>query len=390
MTALAVPAGRSDDEPMRRSPSTRFLFVPVLLTMTGAAAAQSLYAAGASLRTLSMSYTRGPAGQNAGELIQKFDADDLRGFGVEAAFPGVQVVRGVILPIKDFGSSIPNSLYDLALYTESTTTPNYPDLQNPLHVVTGLVPGTGTFTWSTIVFQTPVMVPIGRDLFVGVRLPATTSAVGGVLLMPISSSTSSTYYDLAGPGMPTTPEGNSYRLYRDLTTNVVTYSARGQYQMDLLTRSPGGMPASVSLQSSYPPTMSPPGATTMLSGLHPDAASPPLHPGRADEVSFVYGDWVLPPGSPVMFLGAFADFGPIVPLDNYAPGSIGGICLDPSAMFVLGFASHGSLGTQCAFVTTIPATVRPLLRGIRWTQQAIAFDGATGTLRGTLCGKQKF
>lgn len=196
--------------------------------------------------------------------------------------------------------------------------------------------------------------------------------------------------ETTGPGMPTTPEANSYRLYRDLTTNVVTYSARGQYQMDLLTRSPGGMPASVSLQSSHPPTMSPPGATTMLSGLHPDAASPPLNPGRADEVSFVYGDWVLPPGSPVMFLGAFADFGPIVPLDNHVPGSIGGICLDPSAMFVPGFASHGSLGTQCAFVTTIPATVRPLLRGIHWTQQAIAFDGASGTLRGTLCGRQKF
>jgi hypothetical protein len=369
----------------------RSLAVAALLAVTGPAIAQTLHVAGASLRTFSNSYTRGPAGFNAGELIQKFDADDLRGFGVEAAFPGMQVVRGVTLPIKDFGSSTPNSLYDLALYTESPTTPDYPDLQNPLHVVTGLTAGFGTLTWSTIQFQTPVLVPVGRDLFVGVRIPAMTSTFGGVRLMLISSSTSSTFYDVAGPGMPSTPpELNSYRLYRDLTTNAVTYSARGQYLMDLLTRSPGGMPGSLSLQGSYPPSQVTPGATTMLSGLHPDAASPPLNPGRADEVSFVFDDWSLAAGSPVMFLGAFADFGPVVPLDQYAPGSRGGSCLDPAAVFVLGFASHGSLGTQCAFVTTIPAPVRPLLGGVQWTQQAIAFEGATGTLRGTQCGKQKF
>ncbi len=39
----------------------------------------------------------------------------------------------------------------------------------------------------------------------------------------------------------------------------------------------------------------------MLSGLHPDAASPPRNPGRADDVSFVYGDYALPLGSPVLF-----------------------------------------------------------------------------------------
>ena len=353
--------------------------------------AQALQLAGPMLRTTSVTYTRGPAGLNAGELLQKFAAGDLTGFGIDGAFPGFQVLRGVTMPMRDFGSSVPNSRFDVAVYTESTTQPGYPDLLQPLALVTGASVDPNMFASTTVLFPTPALAPIGRSIFVGIRLPATTSGLGGVRLTLISSSTAGSTFDLAGPGLPTTPvEENSYRLYRDLVTNTVTYSARGQYQMDLLTTSPSGMPAARTNQLSYPVSQIPPGSTTMLSGLHPDAASPPLQAGRADELAFVYGDYVLAPGSLVLFLGAFADFGPVVPLTQYAAGSLGGTCLDQPSTFVLGFVPHGTQGSQTWFVTTIPTVARTTLRGLAWTQQAIGFDAGNGSLRGSLCGKQRF
>lgn len=359
------------------------------LTLSGAGYAQTLQIAGSGLTLASVTYTRGPAGYDAGELMMRFDADDMRGYGVESAFPGVQVVRGVALVVRDFGSSTPNNLYDVTIYTESATQPGYPDLAAPLGGSTGLIAG-GGFGYVPIVFATPALAPIGRDLFVGVRVPGTTSQVGGIRLAVFTSNPASSTYDLAGPALPTSPpEENSFRLYRDLTTNAVTYGTRGQYLLDLLTTSPSGSPTTISFQAGYPTSNGAPGASTMISGFHPDAASPPLNAGRADDVAFLYRDLVLALGSPVMFLGAFADFGPLVPLDTYLPGSIGGICLDQGQIMVLGFGTLG-FGSQCYLVSPIPAGARPWIRGISWTQQAIGFDTVNGTLHGTQCGKQQF
>jgi len=352
--------------------------------------AQNLQVAGTVIRTSSATYTRGPASMGAGELLQRFDADDLRGFGIEAAFPGVQVVRGVALSIRDFGSSTPNGLFDVTLYTESLSQPGYPDLQAPLGGETGVTANSIPGVFTLVAFPAPALVPIGRDLFVGIRIPATTSSFGGVRLTVIAGSASASTYDLAGTGLPIfPPEENTYRLYRDLTNNAVTFGARGQYQIDLLTSCPSGTPTTISNQASFPLSTAAPGASTLLSGLHPDAASPPLNNGRADDVAFLYGDTGLPLGSLVVFVAAFAPFGAVVPLAQFVPGSIGGACLDQGQAFVLGFRTLAS-NTQCWYPTTIPAGARPWIRGLAWTQQAIAFDATNGTLRGSQCGRQKY
>ncbi len=73
------------------------------------------------------------------------------------------------------------------------------------------------------------------------------------------------------------------------------------------------------------------------------------------------------------------------------PGSLGGSCLDSAQAFVLAFSPHGTAGQlQSSFVTVIPTGARPLLSGLFWTQQAIGFDTASGTLCGSQCGKQYF
>jgi hypothetical protein len=368
----------------------RFPLTLLAIACTTQLPAQALLVAGNVLRTASATYTRGASGFDRGELLQRFANHDMTGFGVEAAHPNMHVIHGIVVHMRDFGTSIPNGLVDITLYTEDPNRPAYPDLQNPLGGRTGVQPPIVVLTYLQVPFSTPILAPQGRDLFVGIRVPAFTDQFGGVRLALITSSTTASLHDRAGPGMPTSPpEANSYRLFRNLNTDAMHYEARGQYQIDLLTRSPSGFAATITNQGSYPISNHPPGVSTLLSGLHPDAASPPLHAGRADRVSFFYHDFVLPVGSPVFFLAAFANFGPIVPLANYAAGSVGGHCLDQTQSFVLGFAPTNA-SFECWHTTNIPNPVRPLLRGISWSQQAIGLDPASGAMRGTQCVMQHF
>ncbi len=115
--------------------SLRFLLV--VATVASCSMAQGLQIAGTLQRSSNLLYTRGPVGLDRGELLHKIPAADLQGFGVEAAHPGFQVIRGVTMPMRDFGSSTPNSLFDVAIYTESLTQPGYPDLQAPLATFVG-------------------------------------------------------------------------------------------------------------------------------------------------------------------------------------------------------------------------------------------------------------
>lgn len=363
------------------------LLLPFALVPAVAARAQ-LFPAGASQTTSSVLFTRGSAGLGAGELIQRFDAEDWRGFGVDAGFQGFQLVGGVAFAGRDFGSNTINGLVDVYLYAEDPATPNFPDLAAPLaHVDDVQLPP--LFGLATVYFPQPAQLPVGSDLFVGVRLKPTTSNFGGSRLAVVYGYALGSSYDLAGGGMPTAPAvANSYRMFRNLTTNTVVPESRGQYMIELLTVTPSGAPTAITNQVNFGVSTVPPGTTSMLSGLHPDAAAPPANPGRADDVGFLFGDWSMPALSPVVFIAAFADFGPVVPLDTLVPGSLGSLCIDPAALFPLGVAplTAGS----ASLVTVIPAAVRPLLAGESWTQQAIALDPTTGTLRGSQCGKQHF
>lgn len=363
--------------------------IPLVLLFAAALPAQ-LFLAGTSQRTVANSYTRAMAGFGAGELLQKFDADQLRGFGIEAAFPNVQTVRGVVLQVRDFGSSVPDGSFTLSLYTEDPLRPDFPELSSPLVSLPGLIANGFPLGVTTVVFPNPVGVPIGRDLFVGVRVNAMTSQFGGTRLNVLFGNAGASNYELPGGGLPTSPpEQASHRLFRDVVTDAVTYQSSGQYMIDLLTSAPSGFPSALTNQANYALSTIVPGCTTMLSGLHPDAASPPRRPGRVDEVGFVYTDPLLAPGDPVLFVASFGTFGPIVPLHQLVPGSVGGLCLPTTDLFPLGIVALGA-GNSAFLMQTLDPAVRPALHGQAWVQQAIGYDLVNGVLRGSQCGRQRF
>lgn len=368
---------------LRRPESGWPIFAALCLSPMLAAQAPQL--AGSVLRFQTTSYTRGifGAGGGAGELMQRFDASDITGYGVEPGSPGMHVIRGVVFVAQTFVSTNPVTI---SLYTEDPARPDYPDLQHPLGGVGGLHP-TNFPTVNTVIFPTPIAAPSGRDLFVAFGIAAETQSFAGSWLGFVRGTPSATSpYDLAGPAMPTSPpEANSNLLYRDLATDVLTYAGRGQYFLDLLTTSPSGF---VTARTNQAYQLGFPGITTLMSGLHPDAASPPLHPGRADDIGFVFADWGNTVGSAVTFLASFQGFGPEVPLAHLVPGSLGALCLDPASTLVIGY---GLLDNQhsAALLVPIPAAVRPILGGATFSQQAIGL-GAAGALRGSQCVTQRF
>ena len=370
---------------MTRLPAIRFALC--LLGITAACAAQ-MFPAGTSLAASSVLFTRGGAGLGEGELIQRFDADDWRGFGVGPNYQGFQEVLGVRLAGRDFGSNTINGLVDVYVYGEDAANPNFPDLTAPLAQQAN-VALPSLFGATAVLFASPALLPTGQDLFVGVRVKPTSSNFGGARLAMLPGYAAGSNYDLAGAGMPTTPAvHNSYRMFRNLTSNALTPESRGQYMIELFTSTPSGAPTARTNQANFIQSTAPTGSTSMMSGLHPDAASPPHNAGRADEIGFLYGDSSITAQSPVAFLAAFADFGSNVPLANAIPGSLGGICLDSAAMFPLGIGFV--FNNRAWYGTPLPPAARAVLSGQFWTQQAVALDTTTGTLRGTQCGKQHF
>lgn len=357
---------------MSRQPLIALLFV----AMSGAAAlSQAPQVVGTTLRVATLTISRGLLGSSAGEIIQRFDASQLTGFGVEDAYPGSQVVRGVLLTLYPFSATC-----DVIIYGEDPAAPNYPDLNNPLATALGVVPQ--FFAPTTVLFSAPALVPLGRDVFVSVR-------VGPGTYVGFLSTAGTTYFDLPGPGWPTSPpEEASYCSFRIGTASTVTYGDRGQFTIDLITRTPSGVPTAITNQGSQPPTQVAPGGTSMVSGLHPDAGSPPLHPGRADDVGYMYRDFDLAPGSLVVFLGSFQGFGPFVPLASVIPGSTGVSCLDLSDAFVINAAVLDS--NFVAYHTlALPPSVRTSLPQ-SWAQQGIGYDATANVLHAAPCGKQTF
>src|SRR5262252_5761929 len=103
---------------MTRCPITPSRALTLLLLLSSMPlAAQTLQYAGNLQRAPSVAYTRGLYGNAASEMIQRFDASELCGYGVESAYPGVHVVRGIIVALHDFGGT-GSRLVDVTLYAE--------------------------------------------------------------------------------------------------------------------------------------------------------------------------------------------------------------------------------------------------------------------------------
>lgn len=358
-----------------------------VLSLCAAVAAQTPQPTGTLLRANANLFTRGGAGLGPGELLQRFDSELVTGFGTDPQQPQVQWVDGVLLQCLDFGSNVPDGRFTVTLYTEDPVRSGYPDLAQPLGSQPGVLCTVPAFSNLPVFFAAPLATPAGRDLFVGVRINATTSNYFGTRLNVLTSTTTNSVYDLAGPGLPASPpEQASFQLFRNLASNTLTYQSRGQYMIDLLVRGPSGAPTAITNQPHYP-ISNPIGTTSMLSGNHPDAASPPANAGRADDVGYLFRDVDLPAGSAVVFLAAFAPLAAPVPLAQFVPGSVGSSCLDPRVQFALGVATTGP-GLDAAFLTSIPGPARLMVRGLSFGQQAIGLT-ATGSLRGAPCGLQR-
>lgn len=349
--------------------------------------AQSYQQLGTLLRTGGLTYSRGNLGTAAGQLLQRFDARDTIGIGVDPAQPGMMVIHGVLLGAREFGFSVSPTI-DITLYAEDPARPHYPLLSQPLGGAAG-VPPPNSLVRQPYQFVPPVLAPTGRDLFVGITVSAITMPIGGVNIGYLPGSGPLTEWDEAGAGMPSSPpEENSYRLSVDTAGNV-TYLSRGQFLIDLLTLMPSGYPCSLANQSTHRFSLVVPGATTMMSGLHPDAASPSLNAGRADDPGFLFADTDLPVGSAVFFVASFQGFGPVTPLANYVSGSVGSLCLDLADAEVIGVEVLNT-SNQAWHMTPIPAAVRLLIAGNSWAQQAIGVHPSTGVWRGSACSRQLF
>ncbi len=61
------------------------------------------------------------------------------------------------------------------------------------------------FAFTNVVFANPALAPVARDVFVGITVPATTSSFGGVRLTLLQGFSGSSFYDIPGAGMPTSP-----------------------------------------------------------------------------------------------------------------------------------------------------------------------------------------
>jgi len=85
----------------------------------------------------------------------------------------------------------------------------------------------------------------------------------------------------------------------------------------------------------------------------------------------------IPDGTLVFFLADISPvFGPEVPLNAYAPGSVGALCLHSATLTVLGFSATAS--GQASHLIVWPPAARPFLPGLPVAQQAIALDSANG------------
>lgn len=308
--------------------------------------------------------------QNPTVNFTRFDADRYAAFGVDPAQPGVRQILGVRCLLEDLQGATVDPVAFRVMTADPLNT-GYPDAQNPI-ATTGtftLPVGSGPVAYdASLAFQTPVTLPVGADLYVGVfhLNPMLPSLLDGSLV-------GVTMRLLLRPGAaaPTTAPDDTYSGWYVPATGTLTYGYQQQYLIEPLVAT-GGV-ASAMVASALTPF---PGHSGMFVSQYPDAANPPLNAGRADDLGMTFVRPGLPAGSLVFFFGDFTGaFAPEVPLANLLPGSTGAFCIDPTV--AVSFGLTVSTGAATGRVTAIAAAARPLLTGISIVQQAVALDVTT-------------
>jgi hypothetical protein len=332
-----------------------------------------------------------------GTAFARIDADDYIGWATDPAVPGARVITGIDCIVQDQDAVLTPELFDVGIYPEDPFAPGFPlgfagvvgalGLPGPAAPAAGVV----SAAYVAVAFGAPIVMPIGIDVFIGLVFPPALAwpadGISFQVVLGLPLGVAFPTFDMAGPAMgapvaPWTP-ANSYGAYAPLG-GPAFYASRRQIWADIDSTAPGGVVTTMAAEATFPIAGAAPGTTSFMSGLHPDAAFPPLNPGRADDVGYVVNDDVAAAGSLVFFMADFG-LGFELPMGLFSPGAVGTFCLPTGIVTAIGFLAGGTASN----VLLIPPGARPGLLGLELTQQAVTFDLANGTLRGTPCGSQK-
>ncbi|MCR9246307.1 MAG: hypothetical protein NXI31_14845 [bacterium] len=316
------------------------------------------------------------------EAIARIPAESYRGIG-EFVTPDKFRLRGAVIRLRD-ANPITEKTFDLHVYLEDGNS-NRPTIRGPQ------APGTTAIVSERdvptprgvaepeieVVFSTPVDVPYGSDVFLGVVTHSSAlsvRAMGGSSLPSIVSAS----LDACGAASAL---GSSYVLSHDnlAIVEVSTGTIGWQMLVDLLVDTPSG----VAVVSRYGNT---PFTASLYSGLHPDAVFPPHHTARLDVPGYLFrANGHLATGSPVFLIAATEAFsGP--PWFVLQPGNAP-VLVPPFTAFPLVSGVTDAAGEA---LLSWPVMASSAMRGVGVTTQAFGFDLAAGVIRAGTAVRQRF
>lgn len=335
---------------------------------------------------------------NYSAVFDRLDKEAYAGWGVDPLNPGMRKINGLTASLQDEIGTTPET-FSLVVYTEDPVAANYPLVATPLGIVGPLpTPATTVTTaiaWTlTASFATPVLAPANADVFVGAELPqpatGTWPSDGMSCWAMYYVLVASNICDLPGASHPTAPpeEVGNGGWYVPGQPNGPTYTLNPrQWKIEPLVDGAAGVAGTITNQTTAVSSNAAPGTSCQASGLYPDAASPPLNAGRADDIAGRWFKTGAPAGAPVLFFLGFGNFGVELPMGAIMPGSSGVLCLDllRSSMIGLGFTSASG---EAFYVIGIPPAARARVAGLRLVHQAFAFDPVSGGIDANGCTRQ--
>ncbi|MCA8967015.1 MAG: hypothetical protein H6838_18445 [Planctomycetes bacterium] len=316
------------------------------------------------------------------ELLFRVPGEAYRGIGQYVA-PGRHRIRGAVFHLAD-ATAADGETFDVHTYLEQGST-NLPTILGPdapgttsVSSALGVTTPQGILEHEiTVLFNPPVDVPDGSDLFVSLvfRTPGLRArTVGGTSTPGLAT----TLLDACGAGLD---PNTAFAYLHDV--GVITPLGSGlvgwQPLIELLVDGSSGLAVS-RRNSNLEPTAS------MYSGLHPDSAAPSNQPGRADQPGYVFlANGAIGQGSPVFLLGSTMPFAG-APWIVLSPGDAV-LHLSPVGLVGLGFAVVDA-SDRAAIFWPIPHS--SAIRGLDVRSQAFGFDLATGVVAAGAATRQRF
>jgi len=318
------------------------------------------------------------------QVLLRVPAEAYRGLGTYVA-PASYRILGVVLRLAD-NTPAEGELLDVHLYLEAGQS-NLPTL------TATMVPGTTAiasardlttrqgvvFHELSVLFPSPVDVPIGRDLFVGVHVRSPGLGVRTISGTSVGGITSS-FLDASGAGLQ--PQ-DYFGIRHDPAFGLLEPFTSGTVGMqplfDLLIDGPSGVGVAQRGRGQGP-------TASFFSGLHPDSAQPSHQPNRRDVPGYFFrANGSLRSGSPVFLLASTQPFA-WQPWITLSPGNAV-IHLSLVGMVSLGMTVTEPDGTALLYWEPPNS---PALRGLDVRTQAFGFDPHSGAVAGGAAVRQRF